>query len=199
MAMEILLEEFTRAMPESTERPDVSLGGSDPEQAARSFEAGYTAGWEDALRAEEETQNRISSEFARNLQDVSFSFHEARAHVLRSFEPLLNEIVGVLVPKLAQAALGPMIMEEIAPFAELAADTEIELLVPLGSEQVVRPLLEANPSVPVTLIEEQSLADGQAIFRTGKHQRKIDLSGAAENITRALAAYYQNRETRHAI
>ncbi|MEN8837451.1 MAG: flagellar biosynthesis protein, partial [Celeribacter marinus] len=50
------------------------------EQArATGYEAGYKAGWDDAIAADESVRTKIGAELERNLQDLGFTFHEARS------------------------------------------------------------------------------------------------------------------------
>lgn len=49
-----------------------------------SYDSGYAAGWEDATAAQSGDQSRIRAELARNLQALSFTYQEARSHVLRA-------------------------------------------------------------------------------------------------------------------
>ena len=83
MAGITFLEEFANAGPHSAGAGGAGLTSDQADARAQaSYETGYSAGWDDAVRAETEAHKRISAEFARNLQDLGFTFHEARAHVI---------------------------------------------------------------------------------------------------------------------
>ena len=47
------------------------------EQRLASFEQGYSAGWEDAVQAQEQSRGQVSAELAKSLEDMSFTYHEA--------------------------------------------------------------------------------------------------------------------------
>ena len=53
-----------------------------------SFESGYSAGWEDAAAAQADDQTRVSADLARSLQSLTFTYHEARNHVLKAIEQI---------------------------------------------------------------------------------------------------------------
>ena len=66
------------------------------EAKVASFEQGYSAGWDDAVAAQQGDQGRIRADLARNLQSLSFTFQDARSHVLQSIKPLILEMVNRL-------------------------------------------------------------------------------------------------------
>lgn len=186
--------------PASTLTPDPSTTfnpGIPPEEVERarleSYEAGYKAGWDDAAQAETENQGRIGAEFARNLQDLGFTFHEARSHVMQALEPLLQGMVERVLPKLVSHTMGQKILEELLPIATDAADTPIEVVVNPSSRSALEPML-ADAVVPITLVEEPSLAEGQVFLRSGKIERHIDFVDAVDRIGAAINALYDLNE-----
>ncbi len=190
-------EEFdvpARQQPETqTSAPAVS-----PEQVEEArltgYEAGYQAGWDDAAKNDDEDRNRISAEFARNLQDLGFTFHEARSHVMQSLEPLLASMVEKVLPKLISDTIGQAIVEELLPLAAEAADTPIQVLVyPQGCE-TLEELLSQNNTIPIELVAEASLAEGQVYIRMGQIEKQIDLSGAVHRIGEAISGLYEINE-----
>lgn len=190
MSRFINLEEFETADPA---RPP-ALSRITPEdldaQVSASYEQGYSAGFEDAVRQEDEARQHISAELARNLQDLSFTFHEARSHVLRGLEPLLTQLTQAFLPEFAAAALGPLVQSEIVKLAEHATDREFELLIPPGQKSVIEHVLEDAPSLPISIIEEPSLGPGQALLRAGKLERSIDLQNVIDKMKHAISALY---------
>ncbi len=178
----------------------VSEGGSqrdevDTEEARLAgYEAGYRAGWDDAVRSEAEDRSRIGAEFARNLQDLGFTFHEARAHVMQALEPLLNGMVEKVLPRLVSETIGQTIVEELMPLAADAADSPIEVVVTPDSREVLQEMLSSATSVPFKIVEEATLAEGQVYLRSGKFERRIDMSQAVDRIGSAIQGLYQLNE-----
>lgn len=74
------------------------------ETRQHAYEAGYKAGWEDASSAHAAGQAELRAEVARNLQAMSFTYHEARGQILRAIEPLLTDIAASLLPEVARIA-----------------------------------------------------------------------------------------------
>lgn len=159
-----------------------------------SYEAGYSAGWDDALKEADGDKDRIEAEFARNLEDLGFTFHEARSHVLGSLEPLLRAMVDTLLPEVVQDALGHVINDEIMPLAEQAADTPIEVRVSAGSRRVLDHLMGRVNATPLEIFEDDTLPDGQVFLRSAKSERCIDLTSALSRIKGAVTALYDINE-----
>lgn len=158
------------------------------------YETGYQAGWDDAAKTDDDDRNRIGAEFARNLQDLGFTFHEARSHVMQSLEPLLASMVDKVLPKLVSDTLGQAIVEELLPLAAQAADTPIQVIVYPQGRETLEELLSQNSAIPVELIEEDSLAEGQVYIRMGQNEKQIDLSGAVQKIGEAISGLYEINE-----
>lgn len=162
-------------------------GQADPTESA-AYELGYAAGWDDAARAAADEQERIGAEFARNLQDLGFTFHEARSHVIRSVMPLLDTFVKALLPVAVSETMGPRIIQELCALAESAGDVPIQIRVSPDSKPALEPYLAQNSNLPFTLVAEPSLAQGQVQLRSEKLERWIDMDAAAETIREAISA-----------
>ena len=193
--MGLLLEDFDIAHPPTSPANSdmISRSMAETEKVA-TYEQGYQAGWDDATLAEAEDQSRIAADFARNLQDLSFTFHEARAHVIQTMEPLLNALVGKLLPDLVSETMGLRIIEELRPLIEDAADAPIELVVATASIPALEKQLANSQIGAIQLRQEPSLAEGQAFLRVGKSERKIDLTAAFEAISMAIASLHSLNE-----
>jgi flagellar biosynthesis/type III secretory pathway protein FliH len=157
------------------------------------YESGYKAGWDDATRAEAEAQGRIGAEFARNLQDLGFTFHEARSHVMHALEPLLTTMVERVLPDLVARTIGQTIIEELLPLASEAADVPIEVVVCPASRPALEPML-AGAKLPFTLVEEPTLAEGQVYLRSDQAERHIDFTDAVDRIGAAISGLYDLNE-----
>ncbi len=192
--MAVKLEVF-----ESTERRDgPSIAVMDAialeEVKLAAYESGYTAGWDDAAAAQSEDQARMQADLARNLQSLSFTYQEARVHVLRAIEPLMTEMVGRLLPAIARETLAPMVLAEMMPVAGQLSETPMTLVLNPAARPALELLLERVPGLSVILQEEPSLAEGQVYLRLGQQETKIDLTRATQEIATAVCAFFQSPE-----
>lgn len=154
------------------------------------FEQGYTAGWDDAGAAQSDDQARMRADLARSLQALSFTYIEARGHVLRTIEPLLTAIVGQLLPGVARAALGPFVLETLAPLAATMADAPIVLVLHPSAREAVESLLDHSAVLPLRIVEEPSLGDGQVYLRLGETETRIDTDRALAEIAAAVRDFF---------
>jgi flagellar biosynthesis/type III secretory pathway protein FliH len=163
------------------------------------YEQGYTAGWDDAVSAQSDDQTRLGAEIARNLQELAFTYQEARAHVLRAIEPLLAEMATRVLPDTARAALAPMIVETLRPLAATLADTPLILTINPVARPAVEALVDRAGALPVTIETEAALGEGQARLRLGESETRIDLDRAVTDIAAAVRGFFelQQSEARH--
>lgn len=155
-----------------------------------SYEAGYKAGWDDAAAAQVEDQSRIGADLARNLQQLSFTYQEARAHILKALEPLLTEIAGRLLPETARETLAPLVLEQVMPLAEELADQPVVLVLNPAVRAPVELLVEQATGLPLTIEEEPTLGEGQVYVRLGGTEAKVDLTRVTAEIATAVRSFF---------
>lgn len=160
------------------------------EERLAAFEKGYTAGWDDAVAAQEREGTKLRAELAQNLQELSFSYHEARQQVLGALRPLLVDIAAKMLPQMARQTLAQMVAEELAPLAEQA--TSVPVLV--VANPVALPQIEAvmtdRASLPLVFQAEPSLGEGQVYLKFADTETRIDLDGVIGAIGAAIDTYF---------
>lgn len=155
-----------------------------------SYDSGYAAGWEDATAAQSGEATRIHAELARNLQALSFTYQEARSHILRALEPLLDEMVGVLLPSLAREAVGGLVLDALMPMAEGLADAPVRIVLNPAVRPAVEPLIANATGLPLEIEEEPLLGEGQVYLRFGGTETLVDLDRATTEITAAVRGFF---------
>jgi flagellar biosynthesis/type III secretory pathway protein FliH len=164
--------------------------GALEEARLASYEQGYAAGWEDAAAAQSEDQAQLRADIARNLQTLGFTFHEARVHVLRAIEPLLTTMIARLLPATARASLGPLVHETLMPLVEGLAETPVTLVLNPASRAGVEAFLSGVTGLPLTVIDEPSLGEGQVYLRLADAEARIDLDATVAAIGSAITGFY---------
>lgn len=195
MTPPLFLDDFEVGPAASENRSARQISEDELEAAClSSYEDGYRAGWDDAVKEAEETGGRIDAEFARNLEDLSFTFHEARSHILANLEPFLIALSDTFLPELLKAALGDIINEEMLQLAGRLADTSLVLrLSPENRDTIERLMTQVN-SAPVEILEDETLLSGQVRLEGGGSERSIDLDDALRRVKHAIAALYEINE-----
>ena len=178
------------------EVPDVSpqkvnVSAADfEEMRLAAFEKGYTAGWDDAVAAQDADGAKLRADLTRNLEDLSFTYAEAQAHVLQAMEPLLRDMVAKVLPAIAQDTLAPVVLETLRPLAEEMAGAAITVVVNPVNRHKVETMLSTGKTLPLTFVEEPSLGEGQVYLRMGDAESRIDLDGVIAAIGRAVAGFF---------
>jgi flagellar biosynthesis/type III secretory pathway protein FliH len=155
-----------------------------------SYDSGYQAGWEDAADAQSTDQGRIRADLARNLQGLSFTYHEARQHILKALDPLLTTIVERILPGTAKSTLAPMILEVLRPIAQKVSAPPITIVLHPIARPAVEALLEQDAGLPVVLQEEETLGEGTAYIRFQGGETQVDLDDAVARISRAVQDFF---------
>lgn len=160
------------------------------EAKVASFEQGYSAGWDDAVAAQQGDQGRIRADLARNLQSLSFTFQDARSHVLQSIKPLILEMVNRLLPEVARESLAPTVLEAVMPMAEELADAPLILVLNPAVRGQIEDLVTQATGLPMVIEEEPTMPDGQVYIRFGSSETKVDLGQVTTDIAIAVRTFF---------
>lgn len=159
--MSAYLEDFG-IMPRSPDAVSYSDETLETERL-ESFDKGYRAGWDDALKARSDDDDQRIQGLAQNLQDLSFTYHEAQSQLIASLGPLFEQITEKLLPTLARKSLGPHLVEHLTGLARDMTSGAVKLIVARGSAEEVKQLLDSTQiSLSVTVEETDALSTGQA-------------------------------------
>ncbi|HGG64730.1 MAG TPA: flagellar biosynthesis protein [Rhodobacteraceae bacterium] len=186
------LEEFSTTIPANDPNPVPET--SFEEHRLEAYEQGYKAGWDDAAAAQAEEQSRISADFARNLQGLSFTYHEARSHILNSLKPLFTEMVSKVLPKLAQETLPQTIVDEILSVTSTRTEAEIEIVISPANRTALEQLLEGQTTLEISIIEEPTMAEGLAYLRFSDSEKQIDLTSVLTGLTQLVEGFFTQQE-----
>lgn len=194
MSRPLELENFDSALGGFV--PDVIEGTRLEHERLAAYDEGYAAGWDDSSKAAEADLAQSEAQMRAHLQDLGFTFHEARAHVMRTVQPMLNAIVEKALPQLLHDTLGHRITADLTAMIEEAGDADITLLVASDQGDRVRNLLGGISSLPIDVHEESTLGAGELHLRLGHCEREIDLRALETTIGDALRALDTlNKET----
>lgn len=186
------LEDFDRPRPaQDAARPAAPAAAAGPpaidleEERLQAFEKGYRAGWDDAAAAHSGEQSRISAELGQNLQDMSFTYHEAYAALSREIGEVMRGLVGKVLP----GALGAALSETVQARAEAILEQNrvpVEIVVAPQNAPRLAALLEGQPAPPIRIVEEPSLGEGQAYLRFGAAEEKVDVAAVLDELAEVV-------------
>jgi flagellar assembly protein FliH len=158
------------------------------EERLQAFEKGYRAGWDDAAAAHSGEQSRISTELGQNLQDMSFTYHEAYAALSREIAEVLRGLVGKVFPGAIGAALAETAEARIG---EILAENRVPVEITVAPQNVARleALVAGQAAPPLKIAAEGSLGEGQAYLRFGASEQRIDVGDVLEELAEAVERF----------
>lgn len=187
MGISHLLEDFGNLRGEQTR----VIGDSALEDVRlEAYEAGYKAGWDDAVSAQDTDARRVSSDFASNLSNLSFTCEDAYQTMLRGLRPVLDTAVAKILPRVAAASLTPRVSELLHDALATGTRPSMELHVAPENIPSLEGLLDGFDTVPVTIVPAQTLGPGQVQISVGTSEHEIDLDHVLTEINRAVDAFF---------
>jgi flagellar assembly protein FliH len=186
------LEEFSTTIVSND--PKITLETSFEEHRLEAYEQGYKAGWDDATAAQVEEQSRVAADFARNLQELSFTYHEARSQILNSLKPLFTEMVSKVLPRLAQETLPQSIVEEVLSAASDRTSAEFEIVISSANRPALERLLEGQTALDVNIVEEPTMAEGLAYIRFNETEKQIDLTSVLAGFSQLVEGFFTQQQ-----
>lgn len=161
-----------------------------------SFDKGYRAGWDDALKVRSDDDDERAQGLAQNLQDLSFTYHEAQSQIIASLAPMFEQITDKLLPTLARDTLGPHLVEHLTSLARDMTSGTVKIVVARGRADEVRQLLDdAQIPIKVTVEEADALDAGQADLRLDGKDIAFDLNEVATEISTSVKAAFAKETT----
>ncbi|TMM52492.1 hypothetical protein [Sulfitobacter sabulilitoris] len=188
--------DFGRDAP-GDEQTKVDEDGPLQNHLREAYDAGYSAGQADAVQAQADDRMSLSAELAQNLQDMAFTYRDAVADVVLNLRPLMQQIVGKLLPAVARHGLGGQILEQVGPLIQCHADAGVIIRVAPESHDIVAALI--TPALPdvLSLTTDATLASGQARIQVGPAERDINLDALITDVSNAMTAYFHHVEQEH--
>lgn len=154
------------------------------------YEAGFAAGWEDCSKTREAEEARVRSDLGQNLQQMSFTYHEARKALIEAFRPLLAQILLKLLPQVAQKTLPHLLVAELDGALDAASSSGIVVFAHPGQISVVQDLLAHRAGLPIEIRSDAALAQAEAYLRFADAEVHFDLSGTLLAMSDVLERYF---------
>lgn len=161
---------------------------TDPSETDESWQAGFEAGYEQALQDMKAEQVQLSAQLVQSLNDQAFGYHEARTHLLDTLRPLFDELAGTFVPGFAREAFVPLVSAHLRKMATHLIDEPIHLRVTPELEPLFLSLVEDVGDLPVRVQSDDTLDALQAVLTTAREEAVIDLQPVLQEVGSILGA-----------
>lgn len=143
------------------------------------FESGYQAGWDDAASAHNGEDKIKINQLTQNLQELSFTYHEAHSNILLSLQPFLTDLVSVIMPEIARATLVPRVVQEIMNLKAEKMESEIVIKASATSIILLENYLINDLMLAVRFQSDENLTDHEVQFA-------LESGGISININESL-------------
>ncbi|TMV10648.1 ABC transporter ATP-binding protein [Arenibacterium halophilum] len=196
MSISHIFEDFTA--PDAEDSPAPATGEQDDqyeEMRLAEFERGYSAGWEDAVKAQTEMKTHLTAELARNLEDLSFTYHEAIAQMTVSVEPVFRTLADIILPAALEESFRAHLVELLRTMVKDTVSGPVIITVPPGCSAGLDDVIGEALNMPLEIREDATLAPGQADLSIGSVERALDTGRLLTDLTTALDAFfYQSKK-----
>lgn len=165
-------------------------GAAAAKAGADRFDAGYNAGWDDAMARVEAEQTRVGERLAERLDALELGQRAANAGALAALEPALRDVFDKVLPHAAGRAFLPLLLDEMATVLSGDAGHLVVQVAPEEEAAVLR-LLErvGHPPGRVAVRAEPTLSISQALIRWEGQERRVDLEGVLAELDDALETF----------
>lgn len=189
MPVSHLLEDFAGIAARSGE--NLSEGAIE-DLKLDAFEKGYQAGWDDSAKAQRDSSTSLSEDFARNIRDLSFTYHEAYAGFVAAIKPVIGQIVTAVLPELAHATLGARVAALLEALVEAHGRQPVLLVTAPACAGALQAALPQDGGLPVEIRQDATLGEGQVQLRFGgAAESEIDLQEVLDGIRAATESFVQ--------
>ena len=177
MTLQSFLETFETAAPTSSRNASTKLSADEIENIrSAAYEAGYSSGWEDAQKAENDGRLRVEAEFERNVQNLVFTYSEAVDCVRGELKGFVAALIEGFFPELVPDLLREHVRSELLKIADDCVETPIEIVTSPDGEPILKELLESDLPMEISLVSDPTLASRQVYVRIAEREIEVNIS-----------------------
>ncbi|WP_298258916.1 hypothetical protein [uncultured Litoreibacter sp.] len=187
------LEDFASAS--SSVASHQKTAGDQSSEARASFDEGYKCGWQDGAAASETSESNVRESLSSALQELNFTYFEAREHAMQSMRPVLQAMVDVVLPQMLAESLGARVVEVLDDAAQ-TIDAPVSISCAPEVEDLLRELVTDVVKFPLTVESEPTLTASQAILHLNDGQTRVDLDATLDSLRKVIDAFFEVSDER---
>lgn len=189
MSSASFLEEFSGGHKATANGSDALSSQTAQADNRAAFDEGYNCGWQDGVASVESDEGKQKAALAEALQEIKFTYFEARQHVLKSLRPVLEAMVDTALPRATANSLGAHVIELLQGYSGNLESTAILTCAP-QNEAMLREAAEAAIDFPIEIVTEATLAENQVVLHFDEGQSRIDLDATLASIRKSVEEFY---------
>lgn len=160
----------------------------------KSFDTGYRDGWNDAFSEARSEDSKARSNIASALQELGFTYFEARQHIMGSFRPLLQAMMDGVLPHASHASLIPFVQQEMAKLADMV-EPPIKIVCAPSNVAHLQEIAGQNASLPIEIVPEETLASTQIQLRYADGFSSLDTDATVKRIQAAIEEFFATEDS----
>lgn len=153
------------------------------------FETGYKAGWDDAAKAYDETNTRLSNDVLRNLCDLSLEHQSNYAQLQTRLTTIVNEISNVLIPTVADQSFAPKLIFFVEQQLKDTGMDTLDLHLDSKTARRLGDLMTPDLAGRINLKVSPDLSETQAILQINGDAIEFTFKDAIEKLSDELAGF----------
>lgn len=157
------------------------------------YQSGYDDGHAAGLQAAHEEIAALSEQFVQTLNDVDFTYAEARKQVFDSLIPLMTEVVEKVLPHCVTNGFSNQIVDLLIQTAAKQTGTAITLQVHPSQHAAVA---EASQNIAAEVIvqSDPTLSEYAARIKNGDAEQILDMDTVLTAISEILGAVHHSED-----
>lgn len=188
MSIRDLLETFDGVGATSTSSAGSASDPSLEAVRATAFEAGYASGWDDAKAADDQARSRVQAEFERNVEAISFTYHEAVDRVRSELKTFVEVLLSEFLPDIIPVALREHVRAELLTAADSQIELPVQIVVSPNCMELVSELAEGDFAAGIEVVEDKSLVENQVFVRISENEKEVNLAPLVSELKFQLRA-----------
>lgn len=157
---------------------------------------GFEAGWQAALAQAALDDTKLHADLAKHLQALSFTWAEARTHVILAMQPVIAGMIDQLLPALARDTLRPIILDWLAQHIETAADQPAHVTVHPKALSQIAGILADTPGLPLKFHTDATLRLTEVLLRARDQEASVDLTRVIDDMAKACDTFFRHHQER---
>ncbi len=167
------------------------------DEKLKSFEDGYSAGWDDAMKAQEERGKKLSSALNDAVETASVSKEQAFSAFSQANAEFLNALLNLAFPQVSPNILAFHVKDVIVKYGIDVSDVACELLVSEKQFEVVSGCAKDLELQDLKIVASNKIELDCALMKYHTQEKSIDLDelfGVLRSLCEHLATS-QNEES----
>jgi len=146
------------------------------DEKLKSFEDGYSAGWDDAMKAQEERGRKLSAALHEAVADATATKEEAFSAFSEVNTAFVSALLDLVFPKLAAEILSAQTIDLIAKYNMDENDVGTQLLVSHEQREVFSNFVTEQKLDGINVVASDEVCSDQVVIKFVNQEKQLDFN-----------------------